>query len=360
MPHSAEAKRQLDELRARIAEIDQSILERLEARARASKEIYQRLEGEPAAPDVSEGEWLRSLQNLASGDLPEPCLRAIFHQVRAAARSIEQPVRVSFLGPEGSFCHQMAKSYFGATTPFTESMTVPDALEEVVRGRAVFAAFPFESSVEGLVQTSITALAQTELVVVAERTLSATYDVMSRTGNLADIEKVYATASAHAACEQFLNRELPKASVLDVRSPLIAAQLAHEDHGGAAIVPEGCGREAGLEVVRANVGDSSDLSFRYCVASARPAPRSGTDTTCLLFSVDDRPGSLFDVLRHFAERGLNLRKLQSRPVQTDTWDYVFYVEVGGHVTDRPVVTALEAVKRSTKYLKVLGSFPIDA
>ena len=101
------------------------------------------------------------------------------------------------------------------------------------------------------------------------------------------------------------------------------------------------------------------MSFRYAIAGARPAIRSGKDTTCLLFSVDDSPGALFDVLRHFAERGVNLKKLQSRPVSGKGWDYVFYVEVSGHVTDRPLVTALEAVKRGTKYLKVLGSFPIE-
>jgi chorismate mutase / prephenate dehydratase len=85
--------------------------------------------------------------------------------------------------------------------------------------------------------------------------------------------------------------------------------------------------------------------------------RSGHDTTCLLFSVDDSPGALFDVLRHFAERGINLKRLQSRPVHGAGWDYLFYVEVSGHITDRAVVTALEAVKRATKYLRVLGSFP---
>jgi chorismate mutase/prephenate dehydratase len=152
---------------------------------------------------------------------------------------------------------------------------------------------------------------------------------------------------------------LPRASVIDVRSPLVAAQLAHEDHGSAAIVPESCGRAAELEVARANVGDAPDLRFRYALATLRPASRSGSDTTCLLFSVDNATGALFDVLRHFAERGINLKKLQSTPVRSEGWDYVFYVEVGGHVTDRPVVTALEAVKRSTKYLKVLGSFPTE-
>lgn len=99
--------------------------------------------------------------------------------------------------------------------------------------------------------------------------------------------------------------------------------------------------------------------MRFAIASARPAMKSGNDVTCILFSVDDQPGSLFGVLKHFAERGVNLRKLQSRPVSHPSWDYVFYVELGAHVTERAVVTALEAIKRTTKYLKVLGSLPVS-
>jgi chorismate mutase/prephenate dehydratase len=211
-----------------------------------------------------------------------------------------------------------------------------------------------------LVQTSVTALAQTELLMVAERSMESTYDIMARPGtDLGQVEKVYATATAHAACERFLQRELQSARVVDVRSPLVAAQTARTEERCAAIGPKGCARAAELDVARSNIGDVSDLRFRYGIASSRPAIRSGNDTTNLLFSVDDAPGALFDVLRHFAERGINLKKLQSRPLRSESWDYVFYVEVTGHVTDRPVVTALEAIKRTTRYLKLLGSFAAE-
>jgi chorismate mutase/prephenate dehydratase len=183
---------------------------------------------------------------------------------------------------------------------------------------------------------------------------------MSKTPELGAIEHVYATALGQAACQRFLDTELPRASVIDVRSPVVAAELARDEPNAAALVTERVGRAAGLETLRANVGNESDLKLRYGFASTRPAMRSGTDATCLLFSVDDQPGSLFGVLRHFADRGVNLRKLQSRPVRHGDWDYVFYVELGAHVTERSVTTALEAIKRSTKYLKVLGSFPVAA
>ncbi|MEO7036865.1 MAG: prephenate dehydratase domain-containing protein [Polyangiaceae bacterium] len=351
-----DVKREVLDLREQIAKLDEEIVQRLDARARLSRDIHSRIETDPSA-DVNEKEWLTHLQSLSSGELPAENLRGILQQIRASARSIEQPARVAYLGPEGSFCHHTALGYFGPGASFIEAASVEEVLDEVVRGRAAYCVFPFESSVDGLVQTSVTALSHTELMIVAERTLPAPHQLMSRATSITDIEKVYATAATRVSCSRFLDKELPRASVIDVRSSVVAASLAAEEVQAAALVPEATGRGAGLSLLRDNVGDLPDVKLRYCVASQRPASRSGTDVTCLLFSVDDSAGALFDVLKHFAERGINVKKLHSRPVPRETWSYVFYVEIGGHVTERQVVTALEAVKRSTKYLKVLGSFP---
>jgi len=352
-----DVKREVSELRAQIAKLDEEIVQRLDARARISRDIHNRIETDPSA-DVNEKEWIEHLVSLSNGELPAENLRGILLQIRASARGIEQPARVAYLGPEGSFCHHMALGYFGPGASFIESASVEELLEEVVRGRAAYAAFPFESSVDGLVQPSITALSQTDLVIVAERSLNTPHQLMSRANAISDIEKVYATAATRVSCSRFLDKELPRASVIDVRSPVVAAALAAEEPNAAAIVPEPTGHHAGLALLRDNVDDMPDVKLRYCVASQRPASRSGTDVTCLLFSVDDSAGALFDVLKHFAERGINVKKLHSRPVPRETWSYVFFVEIGGHVTERQVVTALEAVKRSTKYLRVLGSFPL--
>ena len=352
-----DAKREVLDLRKQIAKLDEEIVQRLDARARISRDIHQRLETDPSA-DVDEKEWLEHLLSLSSGDLPSLSLRGILLQIRASARGIEQPARVAYVGPEGSFCQHMALGYFGAGAAFIESASVEEVLEEVVRGRAAYAVFPFESSVEGLVQPSITALSHTELVIVAERSLPTWHQLMSRAPAMSELEKVYMTAATRVSCSRFLDKELPRASVIDVRSPSVAAALAAEEQNAAAIVPDPTGRSAGLSTLRDNVGDMPDVKLRYCVASQRPASRSGSDVTCLLFSVDESTGALFDVLKHFAERGIIVKKLHSRPVPRESWSYVFYVEIGGHVSERLVVTALEAVKRSTKYLRVLGSFPL--
>ena len=354
-----EPRRSTPELRTEIARLDREILERLEARARASKEIRSRAESEPA-PDVTDRDALSALSALATGDLPSESLYSIFSAIRASARALEQAPRVAYLGPEGGFSHVLGRTHFGGGGAFIECPSVREALEEVARGRAACAVFPFESSADGLVQASVTALTDTELVIVGARTLSVTFQLMSRAVALSDLEKVYTTPGGHAACQRFLDSELPRVSVIDVRSMKVAAELSQEDPTSAALLPEPTGSEHGLAVLRGNVGDVAEIKMRFAIAAPRPASRSGADVTCLLFSIDDKPGSLFDILRHFAERGINLRRLHSRPAGREPWDYVFYVEIGGHATERSVITALEAIKKSTRYLRVLGSFPQEA
>lgn len=352
----ADRRREVVELRDKIARLDAEILERLDGRARISQQIHSLLEAEPT-PDGSEGEWLERVVAGASGDMPVASLRAIFREIRAAGRAIEQPVRVAVAGPEGGFAHQCVRELFGATTPIIECGTAAESLAEVSRGRAAFALFPLESTAEGMFQSSLMTLAEGELVLVSERVAPARYDLMSIGSELAAVEKVYMTAMAHAACQRFLDTEVPRASIIDVRSPQVAAELAREAATSAAIVPERCGKEAGLELLRVNVGDVADLKYRYGIAGQRPAQRSGHDISCLLFGTENQPGALYEVLRHFAERGINLRKLQSLPVRRDGLEYYFYAEIGGHASDRPVVTALESVKRSVRYFRLLGSFP---
>lgn len=352
----ADRRREVQEIREKIARLDSELSERLDARARLSHEIRALSEAEPVA-DGGESEWLEKLVASASGDMPAESLRAIFREIRAAGRALEQPARVAIVGPEGGFCHQSALDAFGATTQTVETANAAEALSEVIRSRVAFAMIPFESSSEGFSQPSLMALAETDLVLVGERFASATYSLMSLAGDKAQIEKVYMTAAAHAACQRFLDAELPRASIIDVRSPRVAAELAKEAASSAAVVPERAGRAAGLDVLRPNVGDAAEARNRYGIAGLRPAPRSGHDISCLLFSTDNQPGSLYDTLRHFAERGINLRKLQSLPARRDGFEYIFYVEISGHASDRAVVTAIEAIKRSVGYFRLLGSFP---
>jgi chorismate mutase / prephenate dehydratase len=353
----SDAKREIEELRQEIAKLDASLLVSLEKRARASKKIGElRKDTAPSLP-LTDRASLAAIVARATGDMPPDALREIFREVFAACLSLELPVPVVFLGPEGGAGHAAARERFGAGAKFISHETAALAFEELTTHRAQFAVVPIETRAEGPVQATITSLTPSDLKIVSVFDTSSNLQLLSRTGNIADVEKVYATPVDRAHCQRFFAQTMPKASVLDVKTPLVACQLAFEDHGAAAIATEAFGAQLGLEIARRNVKDGGDEKVRYAVVGTRPSSRTGNDLTALVFAVQDAPGSLLDVLKQFAERGINLTKIQSRPAPGEAWAYIFYVEVIGHATDRALVTATEEIRRQTKFFKVLGSYP---
>jgi chorismate mutase/prephenate dehydratase len=347
-------RRELEELRRQMAEADAEILRGLQHRAQIARQIGAL--GPAPISLVTEREQLGALEKLAGDELPGDAVRAVFREIRAATAPLERAARVAYVGPEGGFAHVAAQKQFGIGATLATAESVELAVDEVTRQRADFAVIPFESSVEGPLQASIEVLSNADLSLAAKIEIRANWSVMGRASHAAEIEKIYAYAADRLACQKYLASH-PRSAVVDARSPQAACQMCLQDPTGAAIVAEPVGQQAGLVEVEANVGDKANLRVRYGIVSTRPTQRTGSDTTALLFGVHDAPGALFDVLKHFAERGINLETIHSRPRQGEDWNYLFYVEVSGHVTDRGVVTALEEIKRETKLLKVLGSFP---
>jgi chorismate mutase/prephenate dehydratase len=352
-----ESKREAEELRQEVAKLDAQLLTALDKRARAARRLGElRKEHAPSLPVRDHGA-IRALVARSSGDMPQDALLDVFREIYAACLPLELPVRVAFVGAEGGQGHAAARARFGRGSTLVAAETTAAAIEEVTRKRAEFAVVPFETAAEGPVQSTIVALMTGDLRIA--EVIDATFDLhlMNRTGNLADVEKIYATPPDHALCQRFLASQAPRPSVLDVKTPLMACQLALEDHGAAAIVSEDFGAQMGLEVARRNIRDAGGDRARHAVVGTRPSGRTGEDVTSLVFSVQDAPGSLLDVLRVFAERGINLTNIQSHPMQGETWSYLFYVEMAGHLTDRPLVMAFEEMKRITRFFKVLGSYP---
>ncbi|HEY3594549.1 MAG TPA: prephenate dehydratase domain-containing protein [Polyangiaceae bacterium] len=349
-------RREVAELRRQMAEVDQEVLRGILQRARLARKMGELETHQPGSiPPAAERDVLIDLEQQVADDLPIEAVRTLFRAIHEVTSAIERPSRIACAGPEGSFAQLAARHRFGAAAVLVSVETPEAALDHVQRRRADFAVFPFESTTEGPLQASVEALSQSEISMAAKVELTQTLSLMSKSGRAADVANIYGTSSDRSAAQKYLS-SLPRVSIVDARSPLAACQMASEDSAGAALVPEETGEHVGLVPVQANVSDKS-VHVRYAVASGRPASRSGKDTTSIIFGVHDQPGALFDVLRHFAERGINLETIQSRPMLGDGWNYLFYVELTGHVTDRSLVTALEEVKRQTRLLKVLGSYP---
>jgi chorismate mutase / prephenate dehydratase len=353
----SDGKREVDELRQEIAKVDAQLLVLLEKRAKTARRIGELRKDQPAALPLHDRASIRALVARAGGDMPQEALREIFRDVFASCLALELPVRVAYVGPEGGAGHAAARGRFGAQANLVATDGTHAALEEVARRRAEFAVVPFETSTDGPVQTTIVSLTASELRIAEVHEVEQHLHLMNRTGNAADIEKIYATPADHAKSQHYLAANHARAAVLDVKSPLMACQLAVEDHGAAALGSDTFGSHLGLDIAKRNVQDGGIDRVRYAIIGVRPSSRTGQDVTAFVFSVQDAPGSLLDALRQFAERGINLTKIQSRPVEGEAWAYMFFVEVQGHFTDRALVTAFEELKRSTKFFKVLGSYP---
>jgi chorismate mutase/prephenate dehydratase len=358
MVMSSAPLREADELRHELARIDARLVAILDERARVARRLGGVRGDHPPTLPVGDHAAIRDLVDHSSGDMPRDALREILREVFAAGLLLELPVKVAFVGPEGGLGHAAARGRFGADgSNLVSAETTADALEEVSRKRTEFAVVPFETSTEGPLQSTIQALMARDLRITEMLDDDFDLHVVSRSGTLTDVVKMYATPADYALCHRFLDAVGPRVTVVQVKSPRMACQLAVDEPGAAAVATEGFGALHGLTVAQRGVRNADSSRVRHAVTGPRPSGRTGNEATSFVFSVQDAPGSLLDVLRVFAERGIRLTKIQSHPAEGASWSYLFYVEAAGHFTDRALVAAFEEIKRMTRLFKLLGSYP---
>lgn len=362
-------QKEMARIRAAIEQADADLVAALDARARAIRDFLALRERDPQGYYVlpSSAEVIARARELRR-DFPEVGIEPVLRQVLGTCAAMVAPVQVAVLGPEDGFAHLAARRWFGAAAHLRLFGTVREVFDDLERGRATYAVVPFETSSEGALSATLTALAETSFQVIGELTIAHHYHLYSRTGNPADLEKIFGTASGMAACERTLRREFPGATLLDVRSSIVAWQLALEDHGAAALgseilaeLGEGTDRSLAssetLRVLRKNVEDEAHVHTRFFVLGSQQPRRTGNDRAMLLLGLGGEPGSLYAALEPFAKRGINLTRIESRPARGVAWQHLFFLELDGHVSDRTVLTAIDEVKARARYLKVLGSYP---
>lgn len=346
------------ELEQALLNFDKALLRSLGERSRIAQELLKLRTGVARAAPVTGAAHLEALEK--SYSLTPGAIRQVIFALDGTCRLAEVAPRAAFLGSEGSFGWLASRMQFGPEVELLRSDTLAGVLEDVARGRVDFAVVPYESMKDGPIFANIEAIAARDLRLVGEREVSQTLALVNRDGDPNHVERIFVSASDHAQCVQYLETNHPRAMVLDVRSPIMAWEQACEGEHSAAIIPSGLVPTTTLTLAHESVGDEGESRMRYGIVSRLPAPRSGLDATALLFAVHDKPGALHDILQHFKERSCNLRKIQSRPVRDgQSWQYLFYVEVTGHLTDRSIAAAMEGIRKEARSLKVVGSFPLE-
>lgn len=311
------------------------------------------------APD-REREVLDRIRGIgAEGPLSGEHLAAIYRQIISACRALERPLRVAYFGPAATFTHQAALERFGDATTLVPVESIPDVFTETQHGRADFGVVPVENSTEGPVHLTLDSLVESDLKVCSEIVLPISLQLLAR-GKKEEIRTLYSNPVALAQCRGWVARNLPGRSIVDAASTARAAMMAAEDPAGAAIGPRLAATEYGLQIVEGDIEDlASNYTRFYVIAPAATSDPTGLDKTAIVFSIRDRVGALRDVADVFARRGINMSSIQSRPSRRRAWDYVFFVEFGGHERDSIVGEALGDLEAQCAFLKVLGSWPIE-
>jgi len=350
----------LERLRSRIDEVDRGLLERLNERARLVREVgrLKAARGEAVYDGAREREIVERLRKGNPGPFPDEGIAPVFREIVSATRSLEAPVRVAYLGPEGTFCHQAARARFGALAELAPAAGVGEVFQALERGRVDHAVVPLENTTEGVVTRTLDLLAESPLVPCGEIVLPISHSLLSRTGRREDVRRVASHPQPLAQCRSWLERELPGAERLELPSTAAAARRAVEDPEVAAIASALAADVYGLLPVAEAIEDRPDNTTRFLVLGREEPTPSGHDLTCAVFTArKDEAGALHRLLEPFARHGVNLAALHCRPMKGKPWEYLFFVDLEGHRAEPPVAAALaEAAERAHSH-RILGSFP---
>lgn len=348
----------LQQIRQQIDKIDARLLGLLNQRTRLAEEVgkIKRVSGQAVFAPEREEVLLRSLARKNPGPLDEASLRAIYREILSASRSRQKRLRVGYFGAPGSYCHQAATGRFGSADAYTGCATIPEVFALLQRGETDACVVPVENSIEGGVNATYDMLATTDASICGEIYLRIRH-VLAAPAGAGKIGTVYSHPQALGQCRQWLLRNLPEARLIESSSTTHGAELARANKNSAAICSSFGARLARFKVLHQNIQDQPRNLTRFLILSGTTPAPSGQDKTSLLFSVPHEAGALGRILGVFSARGINLEKIESRPSPQKEWEYLFFLDVRGHALQEPLLAALEAVRRQTLFLKILGSYP---
>jgi chorismate mutase/prephenate dehydratase len=349
----------LDGFREEIDQIDGQIVSLLSRRQEIASEIgkvKRDLGIEIIDPD-REHEVLRGLLSKSRRDLSPRAIRSIFSEIISAARSVQQGLTVAYLGPEATFSHQAAICLFGRSASFLGADTIEEVFGLVENGTCQEGVVPIENSFEGSVNSTLDLFYEYEVKIRAEIFLRIRHHLMSRVDHIEDIKRLYSHPMPMAQCRAWIKTHLGGVPVTEVASTSLAAKMAADEPEAAAVGSRLAGHTYGLNTLEENIEDHPDNITRFCVIGKNQPEPTGGDKTSLLFNVIHKPGALHKSMEPLARRNINMLRIESRPMKTRNWEYLFFMDIGGHEQDGNVSGAIKEMEKHCTFIKRLGSYP---
>ncbi|MFO7339473.1 MAG: prephenate dehydratase [Lysobacteraceae bacterium] len=353
----------LADVRAQIDAIDRQIQELISQRARFARQVGKAKGKLAAAVDYyrpeREAQVLRMVVDRNQGPLSDEVLVHVFREIMSACLAQQEPLKIGYLGPEGTFSQQAVLKHFGRSAHGLPLGSIEEVFQEVEAGNADFGVVPVENSGQGTIQVTLDMFLTSPLKICGEVELKVHQYLLSRSGRIEDIERIYAHPQAFAQTAGWLRANLPRAEKIPVSSNAEGARRARNADDAAAIAGESAAHVYGLKkVIMRPIQDDKDNTTRFLVIGRRLFPPSGHDRTSILVFIHDKPGALFDVLSPFARHGISMNRIESRPSHQAKWEYAFFIDLAGHVEDEAMKKALAELERHAAQVKVLGSYPV--
>ena len=353
----------LSRIRDSIDSVDSRIQELLNERARFAQLVGISKSASGKAVDFyrpeREADVLRKALKRNKGPLRNEEIARLFREIMSACLAQQEPLKVAFLGPEGTFTQAAVLKHFGSSVRALPLAAIDEVFHEVEGGIADFGVVPIENSSEGTVNHTLDMFLTSSLKICGEVELAIHHSLMGRMASVSDIKRICAHPQALAQCRGWLDEQIPDVERVAVSSNAEGARRARDERGTAAIASRAAAEIYGLTLLANDIEDRADNTTRFLVVGRKLFSASGEDRTTLLVSAADTDvaGALFRLLQPLAEHRVNMTRIESRPSRKRKWDYVFFIDMEGHVSDEPVAKALAALEQRASLFKVLGSYP---
>lgn len=263
---------------------------------------------------------------------------------------------IGILGPQGSFSEKAARQW-NDKAELRYYDDILDAVDALMRKEVDYSIVPVENSLEGSVTLTLDLLMEQQLRIVGEVIVQVKHCLLSK-GKLDDIKIILSHPQALSQCRKYIKKNFKKIEVRSTLSTSLAAKLASESKDIAAIASEESAWVYGLEILGENIQDMNENFTRFIVIGKNTPPPTGNDKTSIIVYLEkNMPGALYEILGEFANKGIDLTKIESRPTKKILGDYLFYIDMKGHIHDRGLKDTLGKVKSKVGMLKVLGSYP---
>lgn len=357
----------LGQLRQQIDDVDLELQRLMNQRAGLAQRVAQAkaASGADLGADCyrpcREADVLRAVKERNQGPLPAESVARLFREIMSACLALESPLRVAYLGPAGTFTEAAAVKHFGHAVTTASVPAIDEVFREVEAGSANYGVVPVENSTEGVVTHTLDSFIHSPLTICGEVRLRVHHNLLSNAGQLTAVKRVYAHSQALAQCRKWLEAELPQAERIAVSSNAEGAKQALADDEAAAIASEQAASVYRLATLATRIEDEPDNTTRFLVVGKQAVARSGSkpehNVTSVLLSMPNKAGALHDMLKPLAEHGVSMNRIESRPSRREAWDYVFFIDLQGHIEEPQVKAAIDAIAQQAPLCKVLGSYP---